>query len=366
MTPKQMILTSAIFLMTFACLSHYNNPKKRSDFFNGFAEIYMFLAIIGTITMAFDYNYYDRIPKKYDPYVFESFYIFVVYFIPCFIISMINFEGTVITLLKVRYLFRAKSRNQAISKRERSRKMKDYDKEIKDMEDKEEKIKAKIERIIKKTPELLPELYENFPEEVTLYEGYIKEIEKRFKAQQVKRTIGAQREKAAAARRLGEELANLIRSKAEIKRAKSELKTVNQEIKTREKRIESELERVDLESEVKKLELEAEKMSLEKKIGKTKISELEQHRQRIKEKADKKLQAQEVEAEEHLKSLEISRKTERKIEELKQQWFKEEEDNICKEFNVEHESQLPVEGKQKLKEGRERINDRLWQILARL
>ena len=97
-----------------------------------------------------------------------------------------------------------------------------------------------------------------------------------------------------------------------------------------------------------------------------KKSELEQHQEREKTKAAKRLTKQEIRIQSEVDILEQSQEKEREVIQKRDRKLIEFKAEVLQEYGVEDEGQLPPDGIERLDKGRRRIREKYLQIIGRL
>lgn len=155
--------------------------------------------------------------------------------IPYGVVVTFFFEGFVVFLIRCKYLFSHKTAEEALMERTKA---KEDEATRKKYETKKDEIKTRQTAIQKRLSNLrsdLPEVIDAIPADLTDYQGYWNEVEKRFQERQIMKTTKVARERLEEVRMLCEEGAKLQRARADLEMANHEFSTVDKEISLKDK-----------------------------------------------------------------------------------------------------------------------------------
>ena len=117
------------------------------------------------------------------------------------------------------------------TKKEDDKNRLEYETKMSDIEQQQ----ATVERKLSNIRHDVPEVIDTIPRDITDYQGYWLEVEKRFQERQVIKTTKVARERLEEVRKLCEEGARLQRARADLQMANHEFSTVDKEISLKDK-----------------------------------------------------------------------------------------------------------------------------------
>lgn len=238
-SPIVLLMLCTLLITALVPFTIYNDPEhKERGGRKAISLLYFGLIFFGLIGFSLDAfrgsgSFAAHIaPRRFD-FILETIGFYLI--LPCGIVVTFFFEGFATFLIRCKYIFSQKSVEEAIMERT---KKKEYEAKRQKYETKKEEIDTRQNAIQKRLSNLrsdLPEVIDAIPADLTDYQGYFNEVEKRFQERQIMKTTKAARERLEEVRRLCEEGAKLQRARADLEMANYEFKTVDKEISLKDK-----------------------------------------------------------------------------------------------------------------------------------
>jgi len=194
--------------------------------------------------------------------------------IPSAVIFLSHWEGVMMTIMHIKYIFKNKPMGEAMTEEKKKKKK---EKKKKEFQQQEQEVKeSAIVAEIAKRDTTIPDI-ESPSGDLDTYKGYLGEHERRFQERQLKKSIEVTRERIDEAKKLYQGGAELQKAKVDFVKAKHEYSNVDKEITLAD--LESQAKLAEAESKVKTAEakhglevlrIEAEKAELGAEIEKVK------------------------------------------------------------------------------------------------
>ena len=237
--PIILFILSALLITPLVPVTIYNDPRHKEKairkliFFIYFG--FLLFAVLAHSSTLFKGSLYINehlSMRRYDSMFRE---VFLYMLLPYGIVVLSYFEGFTTLLIRLKYIYTGKSAKEALMeraiKKEDEKKSLEYETKMSDIEQQQATVEQKLSNIRHDVPEVI----DTIPRDITDYQGYWLEVEKRFQERQVIKTTKIARERLEEVRKLCEEGARLQRARADLQMANHEFSTVDKEISLKDK-----------------------------------------------------------------------------------------------------------------------------------
>lgn len=238
-SPGLLLLICTILIIALVLFTIYNDPRhKEKGFRKAISLIYFGFTSFGLIGFSIaSFKGSGSFEMQLSSHRFDVIFKMISFFmiLPYGVVTAFFFEGFSTFLIRCKYMFSQKSAQEVIMERTKT---KEYEARKQAYETKRDDIDTRQGAIQKKLSNLrsdLPEVIDAIPPDLTDYQGYWREVEKRFQEKQIMKTTKVARDRLEEVRKLCEEGARLQRARADLEMANYEFSTVDKEISLKDK-----------------------------------------------------------------------------------------------------------------------------------
>lgn len=239
LNPMILLIVINVFLLILTLITVFNDP----DHENKGVRMVIFIGWFGFVLLGQIASFFQYLIERsfssidYELLRIDNFLglVFFVFILPFIGVVIFFFEGFATLMIRLKYLFLNKSPREVLmertQKKEGQAREKEYEAKKEEIKEKEVAVQEKLSALRKD----LPEVVDALPRDIVDYQGYFREVEKRFQERQLTKTTKLARERLEEVRRLCEEGARLQRARVDLEVAKFEFANVDKAVELKKK-----------------------------------------------------------------------------------------------------------------------------------